>query len=148
MLIWEKIHGHLALLGIALALHPPLALRRAKRPSPRTRLAGYLATLTCLGTNIMGWVIYPAYRQELRRQLYLADLQMGQMFEIKEHLAWYALALSLAGGVMMVACARQSSLRLVPQLRLVYGLSALMAMVSAALGIYLATMKGFDYGLP
>ena len=147
MLIWQKIHGHLALLAVALAFHPPLAMGRARRPSRRTRLAGYLATMSCLAVSALGWAIYPAYRQEIRRQLYLTSVRLGQLFEIKEHLAWYALALSLAGGALMWTSARAPEAALAPAIKRTYLLSAILATVSAALGVYLATLKGFAYTL-
>lgn len=149
MLLWQKIHGHVALLAIALAFHPVFALRRARRPSRWTRLAGYLATGTLLASTVLGWFIYPAYRQQIRRALYLENVRWGLMFEIKEHLAWYALALAIAGAALMWASARVpgSSGDLHRDLRRgvrwTYGLAGLLAAVSAGLGVALATIKAF-----
>lgn len=43
-LLLMRVHGHIALLGLALLLHPVLGLRRARRITPRVWLSAVLAT--------------------------------------------------------------------------------------------------------
>ncbi|MCB9526060.1 MAG: hypothetical protein H6702_22175 [Myxococcales bacterium] len=143
MLLWQTIHGHLALLGLALCLHPVLGLRRRKRPSRGVLWSGALATATTVAVSALGWFIYPAYRQHLRRPLYAADVRLGLAFEIKEHLAFFALLLAVAGGALLWQARGPHGARLRRPIMAAYGLAALLTAVVCALGIWLAVTKGF-----
>ena len=95
----------------------------------------------------MGWLIYPEYRREVRQGLYLEGPWYGRAFEVKEHLATFALALVLAGAVATWLSARPRSGReLAPTIGRVYLAAGLMGTVSAVVGIMLASINGFPYG--
>lgn len=147
LLLLQKIHGHVALLGIALALHPVFALRPGLRPTRRVRLAGYLAAAFTVGSNALGWLVYPAYREEVKRVLYAGSRWWGELFEIKEHLAFYALCLSLAGAAQLYAARGDQGPRLRRSIRATWLLVALLSLASGVLGIYLSSVRGFAYGL-
>jgi hypothetical protein len=141
-LLLEKIHGHVALLTIALLLHPAVSLR-AQRPLRRaTRWSCYLGTIGALLTNAIGWAIYPDYRVALKSAIYALGTLYGDLFELKEHLAWYSLLLALAGGALTTQ-ARSGRSPLNRALRLTYILSAVLMIVAASIGIALATLRGF-----
>ncbi len=141
LLLLEKLHGHVGLLGIALCFHPVLSLRKAQRPTRRVRLSGYLALLGLVLGNALGWLIYPEYRQQIRGELYL--LGLSDLFEVKEHLAWYSLALAALGAGLLRASAAEAGPRLRSLIRRVWGAAGALASVSAGLGIYLASVRGF-----
>lgn len=145
LLFLQGMHGHVAILGVALAFHPVFALRRARRPARRTRVAGYLATAFIAATNVAGWVIYPAYRHEIKRQLYAANTWWGRLFEIKEHLGWYVLALALAGGVLMSLSNGPQGDILRRPIRVLYTAAGVLGLVVGGIGTYLASIKGFGY---
>jgi hypothetical protein len=144
----QSLHGYVAVLGLALALHPWFALRRATRPSKGTRLTGWLASATLLTSSAAGWLIYPDYRDTVRRALYAADVRYGLGFEIKEHLAAFALALALAGAVLLRPGPPKVERRLRGAVRTTYLLAALLGLASAGLGIWLSGLKALPTQLP
>jgi hypothetical protein len=91
--LFERIHGHLAILGLALLLHPIATL-----PGDRagTRRTAALAALALVGPFALGWAIYHDYRQDVKPAL---EPTVRGLFEIKEHLAALAVALVVAGAV-------------------------------------------------
>ena len=98
----EAVHGHLAMLGLALLLHPIISLRRRPRLTKWTLRSADLGALFVALPFAIGWFIYPAYREHIKPGL-LTDMQVVAMrFETKEHLAFLTLALVLSG----VACLR------------------------------------------
>ena len=144
-LFCEKIHGHIAILAIALSWHPPIALRRARRPSRGVRWSAYLAALFMAAAMGMGWFIYPEYRREVRQQLYVASRTLGRLFEVKEHLGTYALFLVLDGALLVALSRRAAGSDLTPAIRLCFGAAAVLATISAGIGILLASTAGFSY---
>lgn len=147
ILFLQKIHGHIGLLGIALAFHPVLALRPNRGISSRTRLAGWLATFFAVLMNGLGWWIYPAYREEIKRDFYLANRLYGDAFEVKEHLAYHSLLLALAGGILISIARGPEARHYIQAIRACYGASAILALVVGGLGIWLSSVKGFAYPL-
>lgn len=144
ILLLAKLHGHIAVLGAALCLHPWFALRRARRPGWGTRLSAYLASGLVIATNVVGWVIYPAYRQTVKLDLYRHVEPVGTAFEVKEHLAWFACALAVAGAVATWYSAGAAGARLRPQLRTLYGAVGALMLVVCGLGIWVASTRSFD----
>lgn len=146
-LLLEKLHGHIALFGIALCFHPPLALRKARAPSRGVRWSAYLATIFLTVGTVAGWIVYPEYRREVRQTLYLTSRFVGKAFEVKEHIGTFALFLVLAGAVVTWVSSRPGmGPRMTPILRRVYGTAGALAAISAIIGIILSSMYGFAYG--
>lgn len=145
VLLLQKIHGHLALLTIALLLHPAFTLRGARLRSGPTRLSCYLGSLGALLTNALGWFIYPAYRVELKASIYALGKGLGDLFEVKEHLAWYSLLLALAGAAVTLQAKAGSVRVLTPTVRLIYLIAACLMIVAAVIGVYLTTLRGFPH---
>ncbi len=144
-LVLEKIHGHLALLAIAACLHPPMALRKARRPSWATRMSGYAASAMLSASIAAGWFIYPEYRLQIRQHLYATNRALAVSFEVKEHLGTFALFLVLAGAGLLFLSTKPGG----PQLRAatgrVYLAAAILAAISATLGVAIASYAGFAY---
>jgi hypothetical protein len=81
-----------------------LSLRRrpaGSRLGPGTRWSLGLATGFVSAAFALGWWLYPAYRAGLKRRLLAEGSVLARLFETKEHLAWFTLALCL-GGVVSV----------------------------------------------
>lgn len=97
----ERLHGHLGLLALAALLHPLITLRLRPRFSVATLWSAWIGALSLATTFAAGWWIYPDYRQGvkpgLREELPGAMLR----FETKEHLAFIATCLALAGAVAL-----------------------------------------------
>jgi predicted membrane protein len=146
-LLLEKIHGHLGLLSLALCLHPPFALRRARRPAWRTRLAGLLASAGVILVNVSGWYIYPEYRGTVKLTLYRHERFWGVLFEVKEHLGWYALALAAVGVMLMLAADGTRGADLRRPIVLVYGAMAVLVTAVAVMGVLISSVHGFPDAL-
>jgi len=145
--VLASVHGYVAALSVALCLHPWFALRKARRPSNATRLSGYLASGGIILTNVAGWVIYPAYRELVKLDLYRHARPIGLLFEVKEHIAWFALALAVAGAVFMAAATGARGVTLRRPIRTIYGLVFLLSLVVGVLGVWVSSVNGFERAL-
>lgn len=101
----ERVHGHAAMLGLAVLLHPVLALRR-KGLSRGMRWSLGLAGALIAGPTLLGWVLYPTYRSHVKPTLVQESLPVALAFESKEHLAFVCLALTLSGVCVGLLSAR------------------------------------------
>jgi hypothetical protein len=146
-LLLTRMHGHIALLAVALCYHPWVALRRARLPSRAARLSAYLATGLLTATLFLGFEVYPEYRIEVRRTLYATWRPLGLAFEFKEHVGSFAVALTWAGAVVTVMSARARLPELTPVIARLYGVAAVLATLSAVVGVYLATVLSFPYAI-
>jgi hypothetical protein len=154
MLLAAKLHGHIAWLAVALCLHPVVSLRVARRISRGARWSMDLAALGLLLTTLAGWALYPAYREEIRLQLYAAAPAYGLAFEVKEHLAWYATMAAIAGAASARASIRvheSGRARLAQQLlraaRRSFIVAGVLGVVVIACGLLVASALGFRYGV-
>ena len=102
----ERLHGHLAVLGLAVLVHPLLTLRGRAGLSRRTLLSADLAALLLLLPYVSGWLLYPSYRARVKPGLLRQDLSLALRFETKEHLAFMTLALALGGVLALHAAGR------------------------------------------
>ena len=94
----ERIHGHIAVLSLAVLLHPVLTLgRRTLTRGARYSLA--LAAILVTATFSIGWVIYPSYRVAVKPGLIDHHRGLALAFETKEHLAMFCLVLTWGGVV-------------------------------------------------
>lgn len=148
ILLLQKIHGHLALLGLAAAIHPVLTLRRATRATWRIQLSAWAASALLALCSIAGWIIYPPYREEVKRPLYRASRMLGELFEIKEHLGWYILVLCVAGAVLAWAIGRRENAFLIGPTRVVYGLIFALTLAVGVMGMVIGSWLGFAYPIP
>lgn len=100
----ERVHGHLALLGLAVLVHPVLSLGRGgalRRGTWVSALAGLALLAPAFG---LGLWLYPAWRERVKPLVVDAAPGLAQAFEVKEHLAWFALVLAAGGlGVLWAA---------------------------------------------
>lgn len=95
--LWERIHGHLALLGLALILHPVITLWTRPGLNWRTHLTAELGAALLVLPYALGWWIYPTYRSLVKPALYQANHPAFHWFETKEHLAAMCVLLAVGG---------------------------------------------------
>lgn len=125
------VHGLLSALALAALAHPIVLLRKAEAAARARRVAAY-ATLLLAALNGIGWAMYPSYRQSVKPRLRLEEPLAALTFETKEHLAWMALVLAVAGTAVL-------QVRQDPRLaRVVLALALGCGLVAAAIGVQVA----------
>jgi hypothetical protein len=140
--VLERIHGHLGWLAAIALIHPAVLLRNPRR---RARLSAVLATATTTLTVALGAFIYGDYSRLLRREIYLASMRHGFLFERKEHLAFAAVGLAWAGCALHLG-ARGDDPGANARARaahLAYVGAALLTILVASMGIVVAAFRSF-----
>jgi hypothetical protein len=134
----ERAHGILAVLGLAVLLHPVMTLRRAEIRSRWTQWSADLGAGLLLAPFVIGWQIYPSYRQHIKPRLWLEHHETALRFESKEHLALLATSLAVSGALTLRASQGHRALIQLAHALLVtaWGCGA----VTAMLGIHVASM--------
>ena len=140
--ILESLHGHAAILALALLFHPALLLWRGRPLSFGSRVAVLSAGAMSALAFALGIAIYPGYRAHVKPSLFMADPRAGLLFESKEHLAWLVLTLALGASITALAAPRRATLARRLSARLFLG-AALVASLTAALGTYVTSVRGF-----
>jgi hypothetical protein len=138
----ESVHGHVAILAVALLFHPAIALWRGVPLSRGTRWAAGLAAGAVSTAFGLGLVIYGPYREHVKRGLFRADPATAWLFETKEHLAYVALALVL-GATALALLAPPSNGPLRRAAARMYVAAAVAASITAAIGTWVAARAGF-----
>ncbi len=93
----ERVHGHLAVLGLAVLLHPVLSLGRGRGLGRGLRWSAGLAAVLITVPAALGAWLYPTYRSQVKPGLLRDRLEVASVFESKEHLAFFTVMLTLAG---------------------------------------------------
>lgn len=132
----QRVHGHLAVLGLAVLLHPVLTLgRRGVTRGTRWTLGAALALVTV--TYGGGWLAYPTYRASVKPGLVADHRGWALAFESKEHLAVFCVALTWAGALAAWR-ATTPTLRRAAQVTL--GLAWLAGLLVVVLGVGVASV--------
>lgn len=132
----QRIHGHLAILGLAVLIHPIVWLRGGWRFSPRAQWTTDIGAILLTVSFSMGWWLYPSYREHIKPGLMAEQLNTALRFESKEHLAAIAVALLLSSALTLrFGRQHKQGLRLAHTL-LTLGWAA--AMITFVLGTYVA----------
>lgn len=138
----ESIHGHLGVLAAAALLHPAILLRRGRPLSRGLRWSIGLTTAVVALAFATGLTIYDGYREHVRPQLLLEHYDTALLFETKEHLAWAVLTLALGAGMAALAAPRDAK-RIRQAAAAFYSVAALLCLVTASLGTWIAAVSGF-----
>jgi hypothetical protein len=138
----EHVHGHLGWLATLALWHPAILLRRPRR---RALLAASAATGLATCTGLLGATLYPSYRELVKPVIFAASPTLGNAFERKEHLAVAVVVLSWVGLVTHWAeCRNRGSSLPIGRIAFVaYVGAALLAAVTASLGLAVATHHSF-----
>ncbi len=142
MTLLEAIHGHVGVLAMVALFHPALLLWSGKPLSRNAKFA--LGASLCLVALAfaLGLTIYPAYREEVKPDLFRTDVRAGLLFETKEHLAWVALVGSMGAGVTgLIAPPRAVQTRRLAA-RIFLG-AAIACTLAACLGTWIASVRSF-----
>jgi hypothetical protein len=149
----EHAHGHIGWLAALALVHPAILLRRPRR---RALLVGSIATLLATVAAVMGAVMYPSYRTQIKPVLFAEAPSIGWAFERKEHLATAAVLLAWVGLAAHFAARRTAATRGQPDspaddpprlARIAHGAyvaAAICALVTASLGIAVACQRSFQ----
>lgn len=133
--LFERLHGHLAVLGLAVLAHPILSLGRPGL-SRGTRISAAVAAALLSASFASGLWIYPPYRSLVKPELLREALPLALRFESKEHLAVICLALTLGGAGVLFAAGREASGRRAA--RVLFLFAFLVGLLTAALGVFVA----------
>ena len=141
-----NLHTLVALGYLAVLIHLTIYLKRFHgRPLGSIPAFSHLLVLFALATNLIGWKIYIVYRQTIKRELALSPLRwVPNLFDVKEHLGFFALVISLGLWVWVQLQRRldaESQQRLSPA-PLVWLNLALVALI-ALIGMLTATYRNF-----
>ncbi len=137
----ERIHGHVGFLAIVALAHPALLLRK---PGRRAKIAVLASTLVATLAVVLGATIYPTYSKELRKEIYLASMRHGYLFERKEHLAFAALALAWTGCVLHLGASDEPGARSREKAaHYAFVGASLIALLVGLLGMRVASFRSF-----
>ncbi len=141
----EALHGHLGVLAAIALVHPAWLLRKGRPPSRGTRWATGLSAALVAGAYGLGIGIYGAYRQHVKPALFRASAEVGMLFETKEHIAYAVTGLAIGAAVLALAAPRdRGDLRRVAAGA--FSVAALLCLVTACLGTYIAAVRSFPEG--
>lgn len=138
----ESIHGHVAILACAVLIHPAVLLRRGRPLTRGTKLSVILSGVVTSLAFGLGIALYEDYRTIVRRRLFERAPEVGALFETKEHLAWAVLCLALGATVAALLAPREAK-RIRQSAAVAYGIAAILAIVVAGLGTYVASVASF-----
>lgn len=142
--LFAQFHGHLGWLAAVALIHPAVLLRKPKR---KAGLAVSLALGLVSAGALSGALLYPTYRERLKPAIFQTAPLVGWMFERKEHLAFGAAMLAWIGVLTAVAGRRTkdeaAQLRLGKASHRAFVAAAAMAVVTACLGTWVASVKSF-----
>jgi hypothetical protein len=140
--ILESIHGHLGVLAVAALIHPALLLRKGKPLTFATKWACGLSTSFAVAAFATGLTLYGSYREIVKRPLLVEHLDVGMLFETKEHLAWAVVTMA-AGALLTALAAPRESTQLRRAAAAVYAAAVILALCTAGIGTYVAAVRGF-----
>lgn len=136
--LWQRVHGHLAVLGLAVLLHPVITLAR-RRLLTRGLWWSVIAAVGLLCSSFaLGWWLYPTYRAKVKPGLYADHPEVMLRFESKEHLAWFTVSLVVAGALML-GSGREGARE---PARHLLAAAWLTGVITAALGVHVAASAG------
>jgi hypothetical protein len=107
----ERLHGHVALLGLALLLHPVVALIRRPGVGRWTARTAWMGAALLTSTFAVGLWMYLDWRRHIKPGLVHAGDVAWVQFEVKEHLAALCVALAIGGAAVVQVAGRDPALR-------------------------------------
>ncbi len=130
----ERVHGHLAVLGLVVLVHPLVSLGRGRVLRRGTLVAAVAGVGLLLPAFLLGLWIYPTWRSQVKPRLVSESQTVALAFEVKEHLAWFAVACAVAAVGSLWAAGRLPEGRELG--RWLLGASVVCGAVAAILGLW------------
>ena len=138
----QSLHGALAVLAVAACAHPAWTLRSDRAPSSRVRWSVGLAVGLTIVSVVLGWWIYPDYRELIKPWLLERHPRLHQLaFELKEALGFFSLVGAVGGGGLVAIGSDDELAR--KAARNAFALATLVGLVSAILGIAVVAYRDF-----
>jgi hypothetical protein len=142
LVLLERVHGHLGVLGAAALLHPAILLWRGRPLTRRLRLALGLGLLILSAAFGLGLFFYGDYRELVKRDLFAESPMVGLLFETKEHLSYAAFAMAW-GATVAAWLAPTDSPGLRRAAARVFAAAFVCALVVVVLGVWVASTRSF-----
>lgn len=133
----ERLHGHAAMLGLAVLLHPVITLARGRPLGRGGRWSAGLAAVLIALPSVGGWLLYPHYRAQIKPALISEKLSVALAFESKEHLAFACLCLTLAGAGVALGSPQHARRVALPLLAGAWGCGV----ITGGLGLFVASLS-------
>ena len=133
----ERLHGHTAVLGLAVLLHTVITLARGRVLGKGGRWSAALAALLIALPSVAGWLLYPHYREQIKPVLVAENLSVALAFESKEHLAFACLCLTLSGVAVALAAPQHGPRVALPLLASAW----ICGVVTGGLGVFVASLS-------
>ncbi|TVQ91451.1 MAG: hypothetical protein EA397_10395 [Deltaproteobacteria bacterium] len=132
----SRLHGLLAVLSLVLLIHPIVTLRLRRGISVWTARTADLGAAGVLATFLIGWWLYPGYRQGIKPRLLFDDPSATALFESKEHLALLVMALAVGGALSLRLGGHHPAVRRLSWIMLLC--SVVVGAVTAGMGLWVA----------
>ena len=139
---YQLIHG---ILGVLILISGAMALSLLSNLDKKSinyyKILIIIFVISVLLTNILGWVIYPAYRTQAKETILKENPLAGKLFETKEHIAWFTFPLALV--ILLTAFTKDllidKHIRTTSKTLIL--LSLILGFIVVALGYYISSVK-------
>ena len=139
---YQLIHG---ILGVLILVSGAMALSLLSNLDKKSinyyKIFTIIFVLSVLLTNILGWVIYPAYRNQAKDIILKENPLAGELFETKEHIAWFTFPLALV--ILLTAFTKDllvdKHIRTTSKTLIL--LTLIMGFIVVGLGYYISSVK-------
>jgi hypothetical protein len=141
-----NLHGLLAVVWLASLIHLGFFLRRFRGRAVKAVIwLAHSALVSGVAVIVMGWVLYPDYREEIKPDLALSPLRwVANGFDVKEHLGYYAAVLTVVlwGWIVLQRKMDADTQREISPAPLAWAGALLVALVGA-LGVMVSSHQSF-----
>ena len=139
---YQLIHG---ILGVLILVSGAMALSLLSNLDKKSinyyKILIIIFVISVLLTNILGWVIYPAYRTQAKETILKENPLAGELFETKEHIAWFTFPLALV--ILLTAFTKDllADKHIRTTSKTLILLSLILGFIVVALGYYISSVK-------
>ena len=139
---FQLIHG---ILGVLILVSGTMVLSLLSNLDKKSinyyKILIIIFVISVLLTNILGWLIYPAYRTQTKETILKENPLAGELFETKEHIAWFTFPLALV--ILLTAFTKDllTDKHIRTTSKVLISLILLMSIIVVALGYYISSVK-------
>lgn len=139
---YQLIHGILGvLILVSGAMSLSLLSNLDKKSINYYKILIIIFSLAIIITNLLGWIIYPAYRTQVKETILKENPLAGELFETKEHIAWFTFPLALV--ILLTAFTKDllTDKHIRTTSKVIILLTLTMSFIVVALGYYISSVK-------